>query len=75
MKTDPNEETMNATCVQTDAGAVVASVDYQEATVDDVFDKDEDEGKTDDDGQGPLPIFFLMIKPNQKLQQWFKGRR
>ena len=61
MKTDPNEETTTATsCVQTDAGAVVASVDYQEATVDDVdfFDKDEDEGKTDDDGQVALPIFF-----------------
>ena len=59
MKTDPNEETTTATsCVQTDAGAVVASVDYQEATVDDVFDKNEDEEKTDDDGQEPLPILL-----------------
>ena len=61
MKTDPNEETTTATsCVQTDAGAVVASVDYQEGTVDDVLvcDKDEDEGNTDDDGQVWMPVFL-----------------
>ena len=59
MKTDPNEETTTATsCVQTDAGAVVASVDYQEATVDNVFNKDEDEGKSDDDGQESIPVFL-----------------
>ena len=61
MKTDPNEETTTATsCVQTKAGAVVASVDYQEGTVDDVLvcDKDEDEGNTDDDGQVWMPVFL-----------------
>ena len=56
MKTDPNEEITTATCVQTDASAVAAPVDFQEAMTEDIFD--EDEGKTDDDGQTPGTRYF-----------------